>query len=114
MKKFIAEKLRRFADWLYPLRGSVEIVGDYVARDCAIATGFGKKDIKEVKSAYNLSSKQAIRSLIRNSLGQNRVDIMNTLRENEIFEERVYRLNGQTVVETRLKIYVPKGKKDKG
>ena len=110
MKKKIAHLLHNFANWLYPYHGSVELVGDYVARDCAIAISFGKKDVKKVKERYHLSSKQVIHALIKDCLEKNRLGIMNTLKERKIFEERVYQHEGQTVVETRLKVYVPKEK----
>lgn len=110
MKKKIAHLLHAIANRLYPHHGSVELVGDYVARDCAIAIGFGKKDIKKVKERYHFSSKQAIRALIKDCLEKNRLVIMNTLKEKKIFEERVYQHEEQTVVETRLKVNVPKEK----
>lgn len=110
MKKKIAHILHAIANRLYPYHGSVELVGDYVARDCAIAIGFGKKDINKVKCGCHLSSKQAIHALIKDCLEKNRLGIMNTLKKKKIFEERVYQHEGQTVVETRLKVYVPKEK----
>lgn len=110
MKKKIAHWLRALAQKLDRVE-RYEEVDNYVGRDCASAYSISKKDIKEYEKSHSCSMRVAMRCLIKECMERNRRRILNTLTANKIFFEKVYKQDGNTIVETRLKLLI-REKKD--
>lgn len=111
MKKKIAHWLRALAQKLDRVE-RFEEVDNYVGRECASAYAITKKDIKQYEEIHSCSMRVAMRCLIKECMERNRKRILNTLTANKIFFEKVYKKDGDTVVETRLKLLIREKKND--
>lgn len=110
MKKEIAGMLVKLASKIYEEAPTLQVpnVENYVAKKVAIATSFGKKDVKRYKSlsSTKLSSRGARKLIIRDL----KKDTINSIlkRAVDLIEINVYGSGEETIVEGKLNVYVRK------
>lgn len=107
MKQKIAKLLVRIAGKLCP---TYEIKPDYEPREIAIAVAITKKNIRQYRSSCKgkTSYRKAVTDMVRIQKGNNRSHIFEYIEDNGLIVDRVYKKDGEKVVESRLKVYVRK------
>lgn len=105
----IAKMLISLAMWLTPKaqRMLIQKMDKYKAQHIGTAWGLTKKDMKKFMAANpDTPKKEARKATIKEILGEQREAILTTAAS--LIEYRTYNKHGQTIIESRLNVYVPK------
>ena len=109
MKRKIAYYLVRLAAWLSPETNKMVIqhVKNYKAKQIGTAWAVTKKDIKQYKFVNGEKSTRAAKDgVVKEILAEQRQAILE--KATTYIEHRTWNKHDQTIVESRLNVYVPK------
>lgn len=110
MKHKLATFLVKLANYICP---TYEVKPSYEAKEIAIAVAIKKKHIRLYRESCRkkASYRKAIADIIRIQKGNNRSHIFEAIERKSLIKDSVYQRGSDTIVESRLKVYVRKENK---